>query len=687
MRPNLPFIVVVVAACSGSSRTTATPPPTPPPPPTMSLADSGIVPAWLDRDADPCEDFFQHACGGFVATAEIPADRSSWSAIQTVVQSQETFLRETLEAAAADPGDDPLLRQLGDYYAACTDEAAIERAGLAPIADLLRAADSVRDFPTAVAAVTTLHASGIFALWEIGPLQDFADATQVIAGLDQSGLGLPERAYYLEDDGNLPKVRAAYRDHVMRLLTLGGRKPAAAPAAADAVLAFETALAKAQQSDVARRDPRAIYHRIDRGGLTKAAPSIDWDRYFQALGIGHVTQVTVNDPAYVAAVAAFLTRTPAATLRDYLTAQVLDATAPLLTRALVEEDFTMTRALTGQQALAPRWRRCVNRVDDDLGEALAQPYVRARFSAAARQEASELVVAVKAAMKDELATLPWMDDASRAAAAGKLETMDALVGYPDTWRAYTFAVRRDDFAGNVRAARAFEQARRLATIGKPVDRHDWGMTPPTVNAYYDGSLNQIVLPAGQLQPPFFGATFHPAVNFGSTGGGTIGHEMTHGFDDEGRQFDAHGNLREWWSAATTAAFTTATQCVIDQYAGYEAVPGVHLDGALTAGENIADIGGVKLAFLAYHAWRARQATPPPAMIEGYSDDQLYFLAYAQSWCSKDTPERLETMAHANPHSPPRWRVNGVIADQPGFAAAFECRAAAPMAPANACTVW
>ena len=686
MRPHLPFLIVTAAACSGPART-APPPADPPAPSTMSLADSGIVPAWLDRAADPCQDFFQHACGGFVATAEIPADRASWSAIQTVVQSQETFLRDTLEAAAANPGDDPLLRQLGDYYAACTDEDAIERAGLTPIADLLRTADSVRDFPTAVAAVTALHASGIFALWDVGPTQDFADATQVIAGIDQSGLGLPEPAYYLEDDGNLPTVRAAYRAHVMRLLTLAGRKPAAATAAADAVLAFETALAKVQQSEVTRRDPRAIYHRVERAGLAKAAPSIDWDRYFQALGIGHVTQVTVNDPAYVAAVAALLKQTPAATLRDYLTAQVLDATAPLLSRALVEEDFTMTQALSGQQALAPRWRRCVNRTDDDLGEALAQPYVRARFSPAARREASDLVVAVKAAMKAELATLPWMDAASRAAAAGKLETMDALVGYPDTWRAYTFAVRRDDFAGNVRAARAFEQARRLATIGKPVDRHDWGMTPPTVNAYYDGSLNQIALPAGQLQPPFFGATFHPAVNFGSTGGGTIGHEMTHGFDDEGSQFDARGNLREWWSPATTAAFAEATQCVIDQYAGYEAVPGVHLDGALTAGENIADIGGVKLAFQAYHAWRARQAAAPPAQVEGYSDDQLYFLAYAQSWCSKDTPERLETMAHSNPHSPPRWRVNGVIADQPGFATAFACRPGAPMAPANACTVW
>jgi predicted metalloendopeptidase len=294
---------------------------------------------------------------------------------------------------------------------------------------------------------------------------------------------------------------------------------------------------------------------------------------------------------------------------------------------------------------------------------------------------------VLAAMRVELDQLPWMDDATRAAARQKLAKMAYLVGFPDKWKRYEFEIKRTDFAGNVRAAGHWELARQLAKIGKPVDRFDWGMTPPTVNAYYDPTLNEIALPAGQLQPPFFGPTFHPAVNFGSTGGGTIGHEMTHGFDDEGSQFDADGNLREWWTVPTREKFTEATRCVVDQYARYEAVPGVKLNGKLTAGENIADIGGVKLAYQAYQTWKAAQKSPPPAKIDRYTDDQLYFLAYAQSWCSKQTPEVLETRAHSNPHSPPMWRVNGVIVDQPEFGRVFHCAAGTPMNPGKQCGVW
>jgi predicted metalloendopeptidase len=300
-----------------------------------------------------------------------------------------------------------------------------------------------------------------------------------------------------------------------------------------------------------------------------------------------------------------------------------------------------------------------------------------------------LTDAVLAAMDVDLDGLPWMDAATRAAAKAKRAKIATLIGYPDSWRRYDFAIAKDTFFANVRAARRFELHRQLAKIGKPVDRHDWLMSAPTVHAYYEPALNEIALPAGQLQPPFFGAGFHPAVNFGSTGGGTIGHEMTHAFDDEGSQFDGDGNLRDWWSKDTKAKFEAATRCVVEQYAGYEAVPGVKLDGKLTAGENIADIGGVKIAFQAYQAWRAKAAAKPPAVVDGYRDDQLYFLAYAQSWCEKDTPEQAELGAHSNPHSPARWRVNGVIVDQPAFAAAFNCPAATPMNPGagKACAVW
>ncbi len=458
--------------------------------------------------------------------------------------------------------------------------------------------------------------------------------------------------------------------------------------AARDVMRIETAIAKVQQDEVTRRDPHAVYHRVDRDGLVaKVAPKFPWATYFATLGIPTVTAISVSSPSYFSAIDALIQSEPPAALRNYLTWTVLADSAEELGKAWVDEAYTLQKELDGVQAVPPRWRRCVYRTDEDLGELLAQSYVASRFAGDSKSRAVDLTKAVLGAMRVELDALSWMDAPTRAAAKAKLDRMAYLVGFPDVWRSYGFEVGRTDFAANVRAATAWELARQLAKIGKPVDRLDWQMTPPTVNAYYDSSLNEIALPAGQLQAPFFGATFHPAVNFGSTGGGTIGHEMTHGFDDEGSQFDGEGNLRDWWSASTKANFATATKCIVDQYAQYEAVPNVKLDGKLTAGENIADNGGVKLAFQAYQSWKAAQKVPPPTNIGDYSDDQLYFLAYGQSWCDKMTPEALETMAHSNPHSPPKWRVNGVIVNQPGFATAFSCKTGAPMNPGKQCSVW
>jgi predicted metalloendopeptidase len=654
----------------------------------MSLAQSGIVPTWLDTAADPCTDFYAFACGGFLKTAVIPPDRSSWGAIEIVVKDSEDVLREVLDAAAKRSTGDATLDKIGGYYAACMDEAAIERAGIAPIQPLLDAIARIDGPHTAAAAVVALHAEGVFPLFAIGPQQDFADATQVIAVIDQAGLGLPDRKYYLENKGNMAKAREAYVAHLTRLFQLLGQPARTARAAAADAMRVETQLAKVQQDDVVRRDPHAVYHRVERAGLeTKLAPSFPWGDYLAALGIPKVTAISVHDPAYYPAVARLLRTEKPTALRSYFTEVVLRRTGDNLGKAWVDELFTMRKTLAGVKELPPRWRRCLRNVDRDLGELLGQSYVKARFSGDAKSRAIELTRAVLAAMKVQLDQLPWMDDPTRVAAKQKLDKMAYLVGFPDKWRAYDFEIKRTDHAGNVRAAGRAELARQLAKIGKPVDRFDWYMTPPTVNASYDPTLNQIALPAGQLQAPFFGATFHPAVNFGSTGGGTIGHEMTHGFDDEGSQFDADGNLREWWSRPTRAKFTEATQCVVDQYARYEAVPGVKLNGKLTAGENIADIGGVKLAYQAYQAWKASLASPPPRNVDGYTDDQLYFMAYAQSWCDKLTPEVLETRAHSNPHSPPMWRVNGVIVDQPGFGPAFKCAAGTPMNPGKACAVW
>ena len=650
----------------------------------MTIDRAGIVSAWLDRGADPCTDFYQYACGGFMKTAEIPPDRAEWGAITMVTKESEEFLRSTLEKAAASAPDG----KLGAYYAACMDEAAIEKAGTAPIQPLLDTIAKVADAKSAATAVVDLHVHAVFAFFAIGPQQDFADATKVIASLDQAGLGLPDRKYYLENGGTMPATRKTYLGHIERMFALLGRSAKDAKTAAADAMRIETTLAKAQQDEVTRRDPHNVYHRVERAGLeTKVAPSFPWGDYLTRLGIPTVTAISVNEPSYFTKVAALLRTEKVAALKNYLTWRVLDESAEDLGKAWVDEAFTMKKVLAGVKELPPRWRRCVHRADGDLGELLAQSYVKERFGGDSKVRAVDLTKAVLGAMRVELDNLPWMDAPTRAAAKAKLDKMAYLVGFPDTWKKYDFEVTRTDFARNVHAATTWELARQLAKIGKPVDRFDWQMTPPTVNAYYDPTLNEIALPAGQLQPPFFGQTFHPAVNFGSTGGGTIGHEMTHGFDDEGSQFDGDGNLRDWWSASTKKNFATATKCVVDQYAQYEAVPKVKLDGKLTAGENIADNGGVKLAFQAYQSWKAAQHTPVLAQVEDLSDDQLYFLAYGQSWCSKMRPEALETMAHSNPHAPPRWRVNGVIVNQPGFGTAFKCTAGAPMNPGKPCGVW
>jgi len=651
----------------------------------MTLAESGIVPAWLDRSADPCTDFFAYACGGFTATATIPDDRSSWGAIEMVQRDAEEFLKKVLEDAAAKPSGDPGVDKLGAYYAACMDEGAVEAAGSKPIQPYLDQIATVTDGKSAAKEVVALQAAGFDPFFSVASGQDLADATQVITNLDQSGLGLPDRKYYLETKGTIPKTRDAYREHMVRMFQLLGSN-AAKKQAANA-FRIEAALAKLQQDQVVRRDPHAVYHRVERAGLLKAAASFPWADLLTALDLPTVTAINVNDPAYYPAVAKTIATESPEALRDYLTWNVLHGSADYLGKAWVDEVFAMQHVLSGAKTMPPRWRRCVHRTDRDLGELLGQSYVKAKFGGDSKARATDLTKAILGAMRSELDQLPWMDGPTRQAAREKLDKMDYLVGYPDKWRDYTFAVDRATYASNVFAARQWERHRELAKIGKPVDRHDWEMTPPTVNAYYEPSLNQLVLPAGQLQPPFFGRAFHPAVNFGDTGGGTIGHEMTHGFDDEGAEFDGNGNMRDWWSKETKAQFSAATKCIVDQYAKYEAVPGVHLDGKLTAGENIADNGGVKLAYEGYKAYRSHLQPPPPHDVEGFTDDQLYFLGYGQSWCDKATPESLETLAHINPHSPPKWRVNGVIVNHPGFASAFKCAAGTPMNPGTSCSVW
>jgi len=641
------------------------------PPAVSHLDQAGIVTRWLDRTADPCRDFYRFACGGFADTTEIPIDRRTWSATEIVVSTNEELLRGVLERAAAQPGD-----PLGAYYTACMDEAAIEQAGLAPIQPLLDLAASARDAKSAAAAVIALHAAGVFPLFGIGAQQDFADATQVIAALDQGGLGLPDRAYYLDDKGSLPRTRELYQAHIARMFALLG--DAAPNIAALDVMRVETVLARLHQDVVVRRDPRAMYHRIDLVGLERIAPTFRWRDYLARLGVT-ATAITVNDPAYYTAIAKLLATEAPGALQHYFAWTVLRATASLLGSAWVNEAHRIVSDLGGERELPPRWRRCLARADSDLGDLLGQAYVRQRFPADARPRTVELVTAVLGAMRAQFDRLWWMDEPTRDAARAKLDRMTYLVGYPDRWRSYDFAIG-PAFASNVQAATRFELARQLAKIGKPVDRDEWQMTPQTVNAYYDPLLNEFALPAGVLQPPLFAVTYHPAANFGATGAGTIGHEITHGFDDEGSEFDGNGTMHDWWTPATQQGFTDASRCVVEQYGKYEPAPGLHLDGKLTAGENIADAGGVTIAFVAYQTYKAHHAVVPA--VDGFTDDQLFFLSYAQSWCAKLTPGAIETMVRSNPHAPPQYRVEGVVANEPAFAAAFKCPP-----PAKPCTVW
>ncbi len=688
---------LLAAACGPEAPEPAVPPPPPPPPVSASapapaslpereiaLKDTGINPGWLDKSVDACQDFYQLSCGGLLKSVEIPADKAAWGPAQALQQHTDELLHTVLEKATQAPGDDPVQQKLGTWYGACMDEAAVEKAGTKPLAPLLAAVSKVKDRKTLDAAVMALHQRGIFPVFDISSQQDFKDATLVITGLDQDGLGLPDRDYYLDEDAKTKDIREFYRAHVERMLVLAGDRPAAAKKATDDVLRIETALAKLAQDKVARRDPHQVYHKVDRAGLRDAAKGVPWDAYFKGLGFADIKDVSVNSVPYFTGVDALLGSEKPAAWKSYLRWSVLAAQAPRLGKAFVDERFSLRKRLTGQKELEPRWKRCVQSTDHALGELLAQEFVKLKFDAESKQSAEALVKTIRAAMKAELGSLPWMDAPTRTAAEEKLARMNDKIGYPVRWKSYDFDVRPGAYAENALASDVFELARTMRKVGKPVDRDEWQMTPPTVNAYYDPSLNEMVFPAGILQPPLFDKRFIAAVNFGSIGS-VMGHELTHGFDDQGSQFDGAGNLRNWWSDGTAKLFKEQTKCVADQYGHYEAVPGVKLNGDLTLGENIADIGGLKLAYEAFRAAQKGAATRLRA--DGYTEEQMFFIAYGQSWCEKDRPEYLELLAKTNPHSPARHRVSGAVADVPAFAEAFGCKEGTPHHPTNVCAVW
>ena len=651
-----------------------------------TLAAVGLDGSALDRRANPCVDFYQFACGSWVEKTTIPSDQARWlRSFSEIRKRNESELRQILEGAAAEAPAKPTspVQQIGAFYRACMDQAAIDKLGAQPIAAQLKAIRRLRRRSQLQPLIEALHQERIWAFFSLEASQDFKDATLMIAQLDQAGLGLPDRDYYLRSDKKSERLRTEYRAHLRRMLALVGYAKRDLTAAAANVMRIETGLARVSKSQVERRDPQGMYNRVDREGLVKMLPALDWPRYFSALGRGEVSQISVTAPAFFAGVEQLLRREGLGTLRDYLVWRVVEANAMALAGPFEREAFSFARVLTGQKVQRERWKRCVEATDEALPELLAQPYVARRFSAASKSAVRQMVGAISAAFRARLKEIVWMDGATRARAEAKLSKMSYLIGYPDRWKDYPFPIG-PSYASNRLAARAHQLRRELAKIGKPVDPREWEMSPPTVNAYYHPLKNHMVFPAGILQPPFFDVGAALAVNLGAMGM-VVAHELTHGFDDQGAQFDEGGNLKNWWSPKVAALFQAKTGCIERQYAAFAPLPGLKLNGKLTLGENIADAGGVKLAYRAFKALRSGAKTKVVA--DGFSEEQQFFLSVGQLWCAKQREELVRLRAATDPHSPPRFRVNGTLANLSEFATAFSCESGTPMNPKERCEVW
>jgi len=637
-------------------------------------AGTGVVLGEMDPSAEPCKDFFQYANGTWVTKNPIPADRSSYSSFSEVFDRNLNILHQILEDASKDKAASEwsVVGKVGAFYKSGMDTAKIEAERAKPLEEELARIDQIKDTLGMQEAIARYHQFGVFPAFQLQAIQDFKESTEIIGMVYQGGLGMPDRDYYVSDDQKMKAIRKEYVAHIAKMFQLLGEKKSLAEMEATKVMDFETQLAKRSMTQVEQRDPNAIYHKMTVADMDALTPSWPWPRYFTKVGLSNPGSINVAQLEFLKEVGRMVADHPLDDWKAYLRWQLIHATAGRLSSDFVAEDFHFNETVVrGTKELKPRWKRVVETTDQRLGEALGQLFVETAFSAEAKKRALDLVTNVKAALRDRIQSLDWMGDETKKQALRKLDAIRVKVGYPDKWRDYSgLMVDRNSYVLNVMQADAFEFQRNLNKIGNPVNRDEWQMTPPTVNAYYDWSFNDINFPAGILQPPFFDGNADDASNYGGIGM-VIGHELTHGFDDQGRQFDAEGNLKNWWTAEDEKRFNERAAMVDSQYSGYVAIDNLHVNGKLTLGENIADIGGLKIAYLALK--KSMEGNPPAEKIDGFTPEQRFFLSFAQIWHGQERPEQIRLRVTTNPHSPNRFRVLGPLADTPEFSSAFGCK--------------
>jgi putative endopeptidase len=666
----------------------------PAPTPTHYTLAPAFDTASLNTAADPCNDFYKFACGNYASNHPIPADQTGADQFHTLYNVDTQELNTILQKYAADSASrTPNEQKIGDYYAACMNTALIDKQGLTPLQPLLDKinAASKDDLVSLSGELQRLNVNVFFGF---GEEQDFKDSSKQVAVIDQGGLGLPERDYYTRTGDKDKQIRAQYVDHIAKMLTLSGEPAPDAQRDATNILAFETKLAQASMTNTERRDPDAIYHPQSLATFEQSIGDIDFSPFFEAAHSPRIDSLINGNPKFFPAMVEAVHDTDIDTLRAYMRIATLDTFAGSLPKRFDDERFHFfLHTLSGQAEQQPRWKRCSASVDGALGEALGQVYVEQYFAGDSKAKTLQMVHDIEAAMDKDIDTLDWMSPATRVRAKEKLHAVADKIGYPDHWRDYSkLTISPTDPLGNDERATAFENDRQLNKIGKPVDKNEWGMTPPTVNAYYNPSMNDINFPAGILQPPFFDPHSDLAVNYGHAGA-IIGHELTHGFDDEGKKFDAKGNLSDWWTAEDTTKFQSKTACLVNEYGSFVAVPGatpkddVMVNGQLTLGENTADNGGLVLAYIAYMDRAKKEGLDIHKKIDGYTGPQRFYIAFAQNWCENSRPAAVREQVLTDPHSPDHFRANGAIVNQPGFATAFSCAKGTPMVPASNCRVW